>query len=56
MVDVDGFPVDHAARITVGEVTAPLHGPTSLREVIFVVISADTERAFRAALSTLPRA
>jgi O-acetyl-ADP-ribose deacetylase (regulator of RNase III) len=53
---VGGFPVDHAARLMVEEVAAHLHGPSSLREVIFVVISADTERAFHAALSTLPRA
>ena len=53
---VGGFPVDHAARIMVEEVAAHLHGPSSLREVIFVVISPDTERAFHAALSTLPRA
>ncbi len=52
---VGGVPADHAARIMVEEVSAHLRGPTSLREVIFVVISPDTERAFRAALSTLPR-
>lgn len=53
---VGGFPVDHAARLMVDGVAAHLHGSTSLREVIFVVVSSDAERAFRAALSTLSRA
>jgi O-acetyl-ADP-ribose deacetylase (regulator of RNase III) len=47
---VGGFSVRDAARMMVSEVAMHLHAPTTLRHVVFAVVSADAEEAFVDAL------
>lgn len=47
---VGGFPLVEAARLMVEEVALQLRGKTSLREVVFAVVSEDAERTFADAL------
>ncbi len=52
---VGGFPMDEAARLMVREVVAHLQaGPTTLRDILFVVTTDDARRAFEAALAEVP--
>ena len=48
-----GYPEPAAARVALGTVLAHLHGPTRLTEVQFVLFSAGTLAAYRAALAEL---
>jgi O-acetyl-ADP-ribose deacetylase (regulator of RNase III) len=49
---VGGFPLDECAGIMVG--VARAYEPRALRRVVFAVFGTDAERAFSAALATLP--
>ena len=49
---VGGFPLDECARIMVG--VARAYEPRALRRVVFAVYGTEAERAFSAALATLP--
>lgn len=50
---VYGFPMERAARIALGTVTAHLRGETSLREATFVLFGRAAYDAFAAALAEL---
>ena len=48
-----GYPVDEAARVAVGAVTAGVESASSIRDIRFVLFDAETLRAFEAAARSL---